>query len=75
MPPISKLLIIAGSILLLSGLIFWGGQKYLQWFGNLPGDIRIEKENFKIFVPITSMLLVSILLSLILWAIRHFFNK
>jgi hypothetical protein len=64
MPPISKLLILAGTILVLSGLIFWGGHKYLQWFGNLPGDIRIEKENFKLFVPVTSMILVSILLSL-----------
>lgn len=75
MPSISKLLIAAGIILVISGLVFWGGQKYLQWFGHLPGDIQVEKENFKLFVPITSMLLVSILLSLMFWVIRHFFNK
>jgi H+/Cl- antiporter ClcA len=69
------MLILAGIILIIAGIVFAFGQKYLQWFGHLPGDIRVEKENFKIFVPITSMILVSILLSLILWIIRYFSNK
>ena len=73
-PQIAKFLIIAGIILVVIGIIFWSGQKYLQWFGHLPGDIGIEKENYKVFIPITSMLLVSILLSLILWIIRRFFQ-
>jgi uncharacterized membrane protein (DUF2068 family) len=75
MPTITKILLVAGIVLIISGMVFWVGQKYLQWFGHLPGDIRVEKENFKLFAPITSMLLISILLSLILWIIRHFFNK
>jgi hypothetical protein len=40
----------------------------------LPGDIVIEKPNFKFYFPITSMILLSILLSLIMWVIRKFFN-
>lgn len=72
MPQITKILIIAGIVLVVAGIIYWIGGKYLDWFGHLPGDIRVEKENFKLFIPITTMLLVSILLSLILWIIRRF---
>jgi len=73
MPPIAKMLIGTGVVLILAGIIFGFSQKYFQWFGHLPGDIRIERENFKVFIPITSMLLVSILLSLIFWLRRKFF--
>lgn len=38
----------------------------LRWFGNLPGDIRIEGDNSRVFVPITSMIVVSIVLSVLL---------
>lgn len=83
MPQIAMLLIITGVVLVIAGLVFWLGQKYLQWFGHLPGDIRIEKEKFKVFVPVTSMIVVSILLNLVpagmnlsgwLWIIRRFFQ-
>ena len=39
-------------------------------FGRLPGDIVIERENFRFYFPITSMILVSLLLSLIFWLFR-----
>jgi hypothetical protein len=73
MPQIAKIMIISGIILIISGIIFGLGQKYFQWFGHLPGDFRIERENFKLFIPLSSMLLVSILLSLIFWIIRKFY--
>lgn len=67
-----KFLVIAGAIIIVLGLIIWGGGgKYLQWFGHLPGDIRIEKENTRFYMPIVSMLIVSIVLSLVLWIIRR----
>lgn len=75
MPFVSKMLIAAGIVLVLVGLVYWGGQKYLHWFGRLPGDIRVEKQNFSLYIPLASMLLISILLSLAMWLIRHFFNK
>ncbi len=53
------LLIILGALLLLFGNIF-------SWFGRLPGDIRIERENFSFYAPFTSMILLSIVLSLII---------
>lgn len=66
------LIVAAGVILSIVGLIAWWGG--LSWFGRLPGDIRIERENMRVYVPIVSMLLVSIGASALLWLIRRFFN-
>ena len=63
-----KTLILVGIIILLIGLFWpWLGKIPL---GRLPGDIVIDKPGFKVFFPITSMLLVSGLLSLVLWLFR-----
>ncbi len=43
----------------------------LNWFGRLPGDIRIEGENGKLFIPVTSMLILSVVLSLLLSLFRR----
>ena len=43
----------------------------LSWFGRLPGDIRIEGENTRVYVPITSMILVSVALTLIITLLRR----
>ena len=69
MNPVSKTLIIIGVVLIVSGLLwhFSGGKIPL---GRLPGDIRIESENTKIFIPITTSLLLSALLSLIMYFFR-----
>lgn len=47
--------------------------RHLQWFGKLPGDIRIEGEDFPAYIPITSMLLISVGLSLLLNLISRLF--
>ncbi len=64
------LLVIAlGVGAVLVGLLIMSGG--LSWFGRLPGDIRIERENVRVYVPIVSMLLVSVALSVILYLIRR----
>jgi Protein of unknown function (DUF2905) len=63
-----KTLIILGITILLTGLL-WPWLSKLP-FGRLPGDIIIDKPGFKLFFPITSMLLVSGLVSLIMWLFR-----
>ena len=63
--------IIAGAILILIGLIIWFAPSVVNWFGKLPGDIRIEKENSKVFIPITSMIIVSVVLTIIINLIRY----
>ena len=65
------ILIAIGVGLILVGLLIWSGS--LSWFGRLPGDIRIERETMRIHVPIVSMLVVSLVVSLALYLVRRFF--
>ena len=61
-----KILIIIGIIAIVLGIIiYFAGDKF-NWLGRLPGDIRIEKENFRLYIPITTMIIISILISLII---------
>lgn len=65
------ILIALGVGLILVGLLIWSGS--LSWFGRLPGDIRIERESVRVYVPIVSMLVVSLVASLVLYLARRFF--
>jgi uncharacterized membrane protein YidH (DUF202 family) len=65
------ILIVIGVGLILVGLLIWSGS--LSWFGRLPGDIRIERETVRVYVPIASMLVVSLVVSLALYLVRRFF--
>jgi hypothetical protein len=58
-------LILAGCLLILIGAVLIYAPWLLNWFGRLPGDIRIETERSKILIPITSMVVVSIILTLL----------
>ncbi|HKI50003.1 MAG TPA: DUF2905 domain-containing protein [Desulfobacteria bacterium] len=65
-----RTLIIIGILILVVGLLWpWIGKIPL---GRLPGDIIISRPNVKIYIPIATMILVSIVISLILWLIRKF---
>jgi hypothetical protein len=67
-----KYIILAGAGLLLLGMVIYFFHDKLNWIGRLPGDIRIEKKNFKLYIPITSMLLFSLLLTILIRIIRKF---
>ena len=73
---IGRFLIIIGILLIALGVGLTLGARLFSWFGNLPGDIRIIKENYKIFFPITSMIILSIgfilLTNGIIWVIKLF---
>jgi len=58
-----KLLIIAGIVLIVVGLLWMAGGRFLN-LGRLPGDIVVEKENFKFYFPIVTCILISVVLSL-----------
>lgn len=64
---IGVIVLLAGLLLALVGVLIYTGA--LSWFGRLPGDIRIEKEHTRIYMPITSMLLVSAALSILMYLI------
>ena len=67
-----KLLAAIGVALLVLGLMITYAPWLINWFGKLPGDIRIEDEKKWVFIPITSMFIVSIILTII---INLFFRK
>ena len=69
-PSPGPVLIVIGVVLIVVGLLIWSGG--LQWFGHLPGDIRIERESVRIYVPLVSMLVVSFAVSLVLYVLRRF---
>ncbi|MCQ8128129.1 DUF2905 domain-containing protein [Methylomonas rivi] len=64
-----KLLITAGLAIAALGLVLKYASWIMNWFGKLPGDIDIENANSRIFIPITSMIVISLLLTIIanLW--------
>lgn len=67
----AKLFIAIGALFLVLGLLLYYFPDALSWFGRLPGDIRIERENGRFYFPITSMILLSIVLSLLSWLFRR----
>ena len=64
-------LILAGLALLVVGALLHFAPGIFTWFGRLPGDIRVEGEHGKFFFPITSMLIVSVVLTLLI----NLFNR
>ena len=67
----AKWIMLLGALIFVLGAVLHFAPWALNWFGKLPGDIRIESERGSIFIPVTSMLVVSIILTIIL----HLFRK
>lgn len=74
MQAFGKLMILMGAVLLGVGalLLFFDKIPYL---GKLPGDIHVKRDNFEFYFPITTSIVVSVVLSLILWAFSFFSKK
>jgi membrane protein implicated in regulation of membrane protease activity len=68
---IGILVIAGGTFLIVVGFLIYTG--WLSWFGRLPGDIRYESDNVRVYVPIVSMLLASVVLSILFYLLRRFF--
>jgi hypothetical protein len=67
---LGKALIVAGILLVAIGLLLTFGGR-LNFIGKLPGDLHIERENYSFFFPLGTCLLISLLLSLIIWIFRR----
>ncbi len=65
------LVVAAGVLVVLVGLLIMTGA--LSWFGRLPGDIRIGDGRTRLYIPLASMLIVSLVLSLVMYLLRRFF--
>lgn len=69
--PVGSLLITLGIGLVVVGLLVSVGG--FGWFGRLPGDIRIERDTVRVYIPFASMIVISIVLNLVFYLIRRFF--
>ncbi len=73
----AKIVVISGLAIVVTGLLLMAAEKngvrgWLNWFGNLPLDFRIERDNFRLYFPIGSSLTLSLLLTLLLYLINKF---
>jgi len=66
---LGKYLIIIGVVLIIAGLLWLAGERL--GLGRLPGDIVIERENFRLYLPIASSIVISVVLSVIFWLISR----
>lgn len=64
--PLGKILIIIGLFIIILGILFLFAGR-IPWIGRLPGDIVIERKNINIYIPITTSIILSILLTIIFW--------
>ena len=68
---VGLLVIVAGVLIVVVGLLIYSGA--LSWFGRLPGDIRYERDSVRVYIPIVSMLLISVALTVLFNLLRRFF--
>jgi len=68
---VGLIVIVIGVAIVFIGLLTYSG--WFSWFGRLPGDIRYEGEHVRFYAPLVSMLLISLVLSAILYLLRRFF--
>ena len=66
-----KYIMLIGGAIVIIGLVIYFFHDKLHWIGHLPGDIRVEKENFRFYFPITTMIVFSILLTVVVNIIRR----
>lgn len=63
------LLVVGAALFLLGAVLTWGPR--MPWLGRLPGDFRFGGQNWKVYIPLGTSLLLSVVLSLIFWALRR----
>ena len=68
---VGLIVIVIGVAIVFIGLLTYSG--WFSWFGRLPGDIRYEGGHTRIYAPLVSMLLISLVFSIILYLLRRFF--
>ncbi|KZS73062.1 hypothetical protein A4G26_23935 [Mycobacterium kansasii] len=70
---VGPFIVVGGIIIAVLGVLTWVGG--LWWVGRLPGDIRIERGNLRIYIPVVSMLVISIVGSVVLTILLHLFRR
>jgi hypothetical protein len=73
--PVARLLIFGGIALIVLGLIVQFAGRFFPMLGHLPGDIVIQRDNFTLYIPITTMILVSVVLTLVFALVSRLLNR
>jgi hypothetical protein len=68
-----KYILIIGVIIVFIGVLIYFFHDYFRWIGHLPGDIRIEKKNFRFYFPLATMILISLLFTILINIFKKFF--
>jgi len=71
MEGVGKLLVLLGTVIVVVGLALMFFEK-IPYLGKLPGDIHVKKDNFEFYFPLATSVLISILLSAIVWVVNYF---
>ena len=69
MRELGPVLVVLGLVIAAVGVLAWSGA--LAWFGRLPGDIKITGEHTRIYIPITSMIILSVVLTVLMSVFRR----
>jgi hypothetical protein len=64
-------LVIVGVLIAVIGFV-WLLLPSIPWLGKLPGDIAVERDNVRVFIPLATCVLLSLVLTAVLWLVRHF---
>ena len=67
-----KYIIATGICIALAGVLIYFFYDYFKWFGKLPGDIRIEKENYRFYFPLGTMIVISIIITIVVNIFKRF---
>ncbi|MEQ8762940.1 MAG: DUF2905 domain-containing protein [Planctomycetota bacterium] len=68
---IARWIMIAGAVITLIGALIWLAARFGIPLGNLPGDLRFGDENFRVYLPITTLLLINGLIWIVVWVVRR----
>ncbi len=71
---VGKFVVVVGLVIVCLGLLLMFSDK-IPFLGRLPGDIHVKKDNFQFYFPLTTSIIISIVLSVILWMISYFNKK
>lgn len=75
MADFGRLLIIIGLVIVFVGIVILVAVRFFPWLGNLPGDFRYESGNFRLYFPLATMILISLLGTIILNIIIRIFRR
>ncbi|HXS56770.1 MAG TPA: DUF2905 domain-containing protein [Hanamia sp.] len=67
-----KYILIGGVFIVIGGIVIYFFHDYFKWVGKLPGDIRIEREHFRFYFPLATMVVISVIVTIIINIFKRF---